>query len=123
LVTGIDGLYTYKGYYEFTAALRGDSVRGRQKGPNIVTFTDGGRIEFNRPVVCVSGLLYGERVVEWTDTMEFIDNENQLYCQLKFAERSFWRSSNDLPSDFFSGELVHGGTRISEVRGNYLENL
>ena len=76
MVTGLNGLYTYKGYYEFTGALEhcGNSVRGRQKGPNILTFVDGTSIEFSRPVCRISGLLYGERVLEWTESMEFIDN-------------------------------------------------
>jgi hypothetical protein len=49
-VIGPENSYKFYGFYEFTARVSGNSVIGRQKGPNIIEFHDGGRVVFERPI-------------------------------------------------------------------------
>ena len=103
--------------------MKGNSVIGQQKGPNVVRFSDGGCVEFNRPVCKIGGLIYGKRIMEWQNAMEFWDAGNDLYCKIEFSSRGSLLSRNKMPSDFFHGIVEQGGRTLSDVRGNYLESL
>ena len=70
-------LYIFKGFYEYTGSLRGNYVLGRQKGPNTIVFNDNQEITFTLPLCKLSGLIYGNRIVEWTKDMEFYDNDGR----------------------------------------------
>jgi hypothetical protein len=102
----INPLYTYTGFYEFTGAVKGNSVVGQQKGPNIVRFNDGQVIEFVRPTCRIGGLIYGKRVLEWTKSMTFEDRGNGLLCEIKFEDRGTLFSRGKMPSDFFAGAIT-----------------
>ena len=63
LVENHEGLYFVEGSYEYTAKVTdlGNSVTGRQAGKNRVHFRDGTVIEWEYPVMKISGLIFGKR--------------------------------------------------------------
>lgn len=111
-VFGPDDCYHYFGYGEWSAAFRGNSVKGHQAGPNIITFADGGRITFSLPEAHVGGILFGDRIIEYLGTIDFRDEQNRLACDLvmnpndqKFFS-SFFSSKKKVPTDYLKGEII-----------------
>ncbi len=93
--------YTYYGYYEYKASLSfTGNLSGRQEGPNIVRFEDGQIISYSLPKVSISGLLFGDRIIEWVGNMIFKDEKNDLSCKLQFYEGGLF-SRKAHPSDYF----------------------
>jgi hypothetical protein len=89
----------------------------------VVQFADGSAIEFSRPQCRISGLMYGKRILEWTDGMAFLDRTNQLSVKIEFADRGGIFAKAKQPSDFFSGEILQDGVKVSECRGSYLDSM
>jgi len=95
---GPDHLYYLYGYGEWTAAFRGNSVKGAQKGPLFVEFRDGTKIKYNLPLVLLNGVLWGDRIMEYEGVVAFSDEKkwitsNNTYsntCKWKFFWRIFW---------------------------------
>lgn len=77
-VQGPQHLYIYKGHYEFGGKLKGNSVAGKQAGPNTIQFPDGGEIVFYKPLCKIRGLLFGDRVLEFCEDIRFQDLHNQF---------------------------------------------
>jgi hypothetical protein len=77
-VQGPKQLYIYKGHYEFGGKLKGNSVAGKQAGPNIIQFPDGGEIVFYKPLCKIRGLIFGDRVLEFCEDIRFSDLRNQF---------------------------------------------
>ena len=65
MVEDVEGMFVYEGSYEYTARVTdlGNSGIGRQIGKNIIRFTDGTIIEFELPIMKISGLIFGKRTV------------------------------------------------------------
>jgi len=79
--------YLYYGYYEYKASLKGNSLVGRQEGPNTIQFNDDNqKITYILPQIAISGLLFGARVIEWFGSIEFKDERNDLCCKVGFYE-------------------------------------
>ena len=53
------------------------------------------------PQCKISGLLYGTRVLEQSETMIFEDKKNDIWCQLTFSEGGGFFSKSDFPTDYF----------------------
>ena len=96
--------YKFYGYYEYTAKLKsitGNSVDGQLKGPSTIEFPDGEKITFTYPPVSISGLLYGNRIIQWEKSFEFVDHVNNLECVLNFTpEPKFYQKFKE-PTDIF----------------------
>lgn len=90
LVENSDNLFIFEGSYEYTARVTdlGNSVTGRQIGKNRVRFTDGSYVEWEYPVMKISGLLFGKRTTQWVGSFEFIDKKNQLKAKLEFSKEA-----------------------------------
>eukprot|EP01017_Pseudomicrothorax_dubius_P046364 TRINITY_DN8156_c0_g1_i4.p1 TRINITY_DN8156_c0_g1~~TRINITY_DN8156_c0_g1_i4.p1 ORF type:complete len:199 (+),score=51.57 TRINITY_DN8156_c0_g1_i4:64-660(+) len=113
------------GYYEYKAALRGNSVVGKQEGPNNVRFQDGTVITFNCPSVRISGFLYGDRIIELFGDIHFEDKKNDLGLKLTFTERGFF-GFGDHDSDYFTGDIVklsNPEIKLSKVEGSFIGNI
>lgn len=111
------------GYGEWTAGFRGNTVIGHQKGPNYVSFGDGTVIEYSLPAMNVSGIIMGDRIIEYVGTIEFRDERNHLACDIVFNPKEakdggyfgFW-SKQVIPSDHFKGTIVRVTESLTESK-------
>lgn len=111
------------GYGEWTAGFRGNTVIGHQKGPNYVAFNDGTVISYSLPAMHVSGIIMGDRVIEYVGSIEFRDEKNNLSCDIVFNPKEakdggyfgFW-SKQLIPSDHFKGTIVKTKESLSESK-------
>ncbi|CAK4243512.1 unnamed protein product [Aphanomyces euteiches] len=91
-----------------------------------VQFTaDGGVVEFTLPSVRMSGLLWGERIIELAGTILFQDKANDISCELRLNpdEHKGMFASNKAPTDYFRGSLVAKGDVLCDVSGSWLEEI
>ncbi|CDW82058.1 oxysterol binding family protein [Stylonychia lemnae] len=124
-VENIDGLFTLEGSYEYTARVTdlGNSVTGRQIGKNRVKFQDGSFVEWEYPVMRISGLIFGKRTTTWLGSFEFVDNKNQLRAQLEFSKEGGFFTRQSLPIDCIEGTIQGQGQEVSKIQGSWLEFL
>jgi hypothetical protein len=115
--------YVYRGFYELKGRLSGNSVVGEQIGPNTVEFPGGEEVVFARPPGRISGLLWGERILEFINEIPFTDKKNGLECTIKFAGKGGLFSRASQASDFLAGEILEYGQVVGTVSGNYLDKL
>lgn len=66
-----DGSYRMYGQVKWSVSGRPSGLRSRHRGLCHVEFADGGHITFTLPTVVVSGLMFGDRVIELADQMSF----------------------------------------------------
>jgi|LauGreDrversion4_2_1035121.scaffolds.fasta_scaffold288987_1 hypothetical protein len=80
-------LFTYEGTFIFQGKIGnlGNALIGRQGGKNRVHFLDGTVIEFEFPFLKMGGVLYGKRVLQWIDSLEFNDKKNGLTARMEFS--------------------------------------
>eukprot|EP00923_Selenidium_pygospionis_P011115 GHVN01019321.1.p1 GENE.GHVN01019321.1~~GHVN01019321.1.p1 ORF type:complete len:1149 (-),score=124.97 GHVN01019321.1:1376-4822(-) len=121
--------YRFHGFYEFKGQLKGNYLLTMQDGQNYVDFTDGTRVEWNLPTAKVSGLIWGQRIFEWVDKIEFKDISNGLRCVLDMCRdtRPFLGPAKG-PSDSFRGTIVkvdsvNEASVVANVTGSWLEAL
>ncbi|CAD8169140.1 unnamed protein product [Paramecium octaurelia] len=116
--------YRFYGHFEYQAALRYNAVIGHQVGENAVEFSDGQRIAFSMPPAKVSGLIYGARLLEWYGSIKFVDQKNDMVCDIKFSEGAgMLIGRNQKPTDYFEGTLFQHNRVISKVEGSWLESI
>ncbi|CEL98315.1 unnamed protein product [Vitrella brassicaformis CCMP3155] len=121
---GPDGLFRFWGFYEFKGQLKGNAAVGRQEGPLVVEFHDGGRVEYTMPAAKLSGLIWGARTFEWVDRLRFEDRANGLTCTLVLAPDG--RPLFGLPRtpvDTLRGSIKKDGKSVVSVTGSWLEGL
>eukprot|EP00922_Rhytidocystis_sp_ex-Travisia-forbesii_P063674 GHVS01094692.1.p1 GENE.GHVS01094692.1~~GHVS01094692.1.p1 ORF type:complete len:458 (-),score=88.58 GHVS01094692.1:16-1221(-) len=94
-VCGPNNIFTLHGYFEFKGQLKGNYAFAYQEGPCMLDFPDGGRIEWTMPAIKISGLIWGHRLYEWIDNMEFVDKQNNLSCTLQLAASAATSSAAD----------------------------
>lgn len=128
-VIAADKSWHYWGRGVWSASFRGNTVKGNQKGWNHVDFADGHRISFTIPQVHVHGIMMGERYVDFHGTMDFVDEANDLHCELQmnpdrkgFVKSLFKRA--ETPTDWFRGVITKGpaktGQELCAVEGSWL---
>eukprot|EP01092_Planopodium_desertum_P009530 TRINITY_DN40803_c0_g4_i1.p1 TRINITY_DN40803_c0_g4~~TRINITY_DN40803_c0_g4_i1.p1 ORF type:complete len:386 (-),score=76.88 TRINITY_DN40803_c0_g4_i1:62-1063(-) len=125
-----DGSWKFYGYGEYAASFRGNSIKGGLKGPHWIEFADGTSIKYDLPIICMSGFLFGDRIVEYTGSMHFADKKNRLAADVHIAvnQGNFISNlfSKKNPSDYLEGEIYSldkEGERekeLSEVLGTWL---
>ena len=81
--------------------MRGNSLVGRQEGPNKIVFKDGQEITYELPPIRISGLLFGKRVIELYENIIFKDEKNDMICKLQFYEGGGIFRARLHPSDYF----------------------
>jgi hypothetical protein len=67
--------------------------------------------------------MYGKRVLEWTDGMEFLDRVNSVTAKITFADRGGLFTKAKQPSDFFNGSISVNDSEVATCTGSYLEGL
>lgn len=94
-VTGPKALYTLSGIYEFESATSRNAIVNHQIGTAKVVFHDGHTITYTVPQIKMSGILFGDRVVELTGVCKFVDAANHLVGEVNFdANNSFLMKSH-----------------------------
>jgi hypothetical protein len=93
-VAGPKGLYRMSGVYEFESVSARNSLVNYQNGTGTVSFPDGVVVTYTMPQIKMSGILFGDRVVEIVGSSRFEDSTNRLVGELKFdANSSFLKKS------------------------------
>jgi hypothetical protein len=112
-VYGPDNLWHYYGYGEWSAAFRGNSVKGHQFGPNLITFQDGTTITYSLPEANVGGILFGDRIIEYLGTIDFRDEKNGLSCDVVIDPKEntgffggWFSGAKRKPTDYFKGDIL-----------------
>ncbi|RHZ26216.1 hypothetical protein DYB37_002564 [Aphanomyces astaci] len=106
-------------------AMHTNTFTQMQNGPVVVAFPDGGRVELALPSMRVSGLLWGDRVLDLVGSITFRDEANDLVCDLKlnFDEHKGLFASNKAPTDCFRGTIMQHGDSVCDVTGSWLDEL
>jgi hypothetical protein len=138
-VLGPSRSWQLSGYHDFKASFRPNGIGGGQYGPNHVDFPDGTRITFNMPSVNLSGIMWGDRVCEWSGTSTFEDTKNNLKGEIHFnPDRQtglmsyVWGSTQETPTDFIRGSIFREKKNAdgsidkvvsSKLEGSWLDGL
>lgn len=93
-LTGPKGLYQLSGVYEFESSTSRNSIVNHQLGSTKVVFQDGHAISYTVPQIRMSGLLFGERVVELTGACKFVDAAHHLVGDVTFGANSSFLSKS-----------------------------
>ncbi|EGG13889.1 oxysterol binding family protein [Cavenderia fasciculata] len=102
--------FHYHGYGVWSAACRGNVVKGYQKGTHTITFADGTTITWTLPEILIKGIFWGDRVTEFAGKIVFTDEKNKLGCEITFNPhalgfvRSIFSKQKE-PSDYFCGHV------------------
>eukprot|EP00696_Hemimastix_kukwesjijk_P004896 gnl/Hemi2/16262_TR5406_c0_g1_i1.p1 gnl/Hemi2/16262_TR5406_c0_g1~~gnl/Hemi2/16262_TR5406_c0_g1_i1.p1 ORF type:complete len:410 (-),score=155.90 gnl/Hemi2/16262_TR5406_c0_g1_i1:252-1481(-) len=131
--------YHLHGYAGYKAAVRGNSVKGQQTGPNILDFRDGTRIVWELPYLTMCGIMWGQRVLDYCGHLVLEDLTHHMKCEITFNPEAvgwiasfFW--SPKKPTDFFRGEIFASNTAtvgkskakkqvLSTCEGSWLDYL
>jgi hypothetical protein len=123
------GEYALSGWASWEASMRGNSVKSRQTGPTECRFADGQCVRWEMPEIWLSGILWGDRVLEFLGTMRFHDEANGLALDLKFNPEkvnfflSMFGAKSATPSDHFRGEITRGGKCVAVADGSWLTHV
>eukprot|EP00824_Muranothrix_gubernata_P022455 TRINITY_DN5435_c0_g1_i2.p2 TRINITY_DN5435_c0_g1~~TRINITY_DN5435_c0_g1_i2.p2 ORF type:complete len:239 (-),score=47.89 TRINITY_DN5435_c0_g1_i2:44-760(-) len=110
-IFGPDESYYYYGKAEFSGAFRGNSMKCRRHGTNHIVFKDGTRVSWVQPWCYIRGVLWGERVSEFVQLMDFHDETHDLTVELHFNPddhgfiRNLFSRAIRRPSDYCVGEM------------------
>ncbi|KAL6750754.1 hypothetical protein V8C86DRAFT_2799239 [Haematococcus lacustris] len=126
------GKFVFHGNGNWVAGIKGNHVKGRQTGDNVVTFADGSSIKYELPSVTVRGVLWGHRCIKYSGEMTFVDETNNLKVQLEVDPQpqqsyisSWFRSKKSLgyKPDQIRGSLMQGSTVLDNISGNWLHYI
>lgn len=113
-LTGPKGLYELSGVYEFESATSRNSLVNHQIGTATIVFQDGHSISYTVPQIKMTGILFGERVVELTGVGKFVDAAHHLVGEVNFGANSSFLSKS-------RGEDIKGCIYPAKVRVNNID--
>ncbi|DBA04803.1 TPA: hypothetical protein N0F65_004440 [Lagenidium giganteum] len=124
-LNGPKGLYQLTGIYEFESVTSRNSIINHQVGSAKIIFHDGQVITYTVPQIKMSGILFGERVVELVGIAKFVDTANQLVGEVNFeANNSFLMKSTAEDIKGFIGHAKKSSKHpISTLQGSWLTHL
>eukprot|EP00828_Plagiopyla_frontata_P032168 TRINITY_DN4197_c0_g1_i1.p1 TRINITY_DN4197_c0_g1~~TRINITY_DN4197_c0_g1_i1.p1 ORF type:complete len:574 (+),score=57.56 TRINITY_DN4197_c0_g1_i1:565-2286(+) len=109
--------YYMDGKWELAANMHTNSLTGKQIGLGHIKFLNNQtEIFFSRPASEISGLLWGQRVVNYAGKSILYDVQNQLYCELLFHAETSIFSKSQHPIDYFKGAIY-------KVKKQFVEQL
>jgi len=142
LIEGPGDSFRLSGRGESKAKFSTNSMTVGMTGINELSFDDGTLIKWRFPVMRISGVIMGTRVVEHIGRWIFQDFTNDLICSIEFVDNSgmmnFFRSSSGKRSDEFEGfiarhrnvEFLQGddeikdlGEKICTVEGSWIDSI
>ncbi|KAJ6229199.1 oxysterol-binding protein [Anaeramoeba flamelloides] len=127
--------YHFFGNGIWSASFRGNKINCSQEGKCQLNFKDGTIISWNNPLVHISGVLWGDRVTNFTGKMLFKDQTNDLEAQIIFdpASLGFVKSiffSQKLPTHSISGTIYKSSPKkkknrkiFSKIEGSWIESI
>lgn len=115
LYHGPKDAYKVWGPSMFSAHAGLNSLSLTTKGWRKIQFADTKQVIHNTfPNEYYEGSFWGTFYTETVGTMDFVDKENKIFCQLKFG------SVKKKPSDYFEGSILVDGKPVSTVSGTCL---
>lgn len=125
---GSCGRWKFYGHHEYVATFRPNGLIGGQHGPNTVEFDDGTKITFDMAHLKLSGVLFGERVITYTDKIVFRDAKSDIRCEIELNPDAVsglrsWVYSAKTPADTFRGALYMGDREVCSAEGSWLREL
>jgi hypothetical protein len=138
---GPNNLFKFTGYGQIRAGLSGpNTIKASKLGKHLIEFNNGDQIEYTAPNMKISGIVLGQRNVNFEGTFEVIDKKNHLKALFQFEQdpgmissfagkiKGFWSKKEKLPSDFFKvkiGKLTENGSfdEICDGIGSWLQYL
>lgn len=127
-VIGPQASWMFHGHHECTASFRPNGILAGQTGPNTLEFFDGTKITYNIPSMRISGILFGDRLVHYSDTLTFEDAANKLKCEIELNPdglsglRALVQTAKS-PADTLRGTLTKNGQLLCEVTGSWIDQL
>ncbi|KAJ0400970.1 hypothetical protein P43SY_008773 [Pythium insidiosum] len=123
---GPRGLYELTGVFEFESSTSRNSIVNHQIGNVTVTFHDGDVISYTLPQIKMSGVLFGERVVELTGTAKFTNSKHHLTADVDFDANNGFLSKSQ--ADDIKGQIIstaRGAAKhpVSILSGSWLSHL
>mmetsp|Transcript_21576 Transcript_21576/g.39467 ORF Transcript_21576/g.39467 Transcript_21576/m.39467 type:complete len:352 (-) Transcript_21576:28-1083(-) len=106
-----NGQFRFTGHGQLVAGLSGpNTLYASKKGRNVISFFDGTVIEYDAPSMEISGLVMGERIVNYVGKFNVTDITHQLVCECEFVTKkgmigsltSWFKSKTTHPTDFFN---------------------
>lgn len=84
-IVGPGKSYELSGYGIMNSSLTGaNSVKGWREGKSLIRFRDGTKITFTTPDACVSGLVMGDRIYNYSGGIIITDHTNQIESVIVF---------------------------------------
>ncbi|KAJ6232620.1 oxysterol-binding protein [Anaeramoeba flamelloides] len=127
--------YHFFGNGIWSASFRGNKINCSQEGKCQLNFKDGTIISWNNPLVHISGVLWGDRVTNFTGKMLFEDQTNGLEAQIIFDPTSlgFFKSiffSQKSSTHTISGTIYKSPVKkkknkkiFSKMEGSWIESI
>lgn len=134
-MVGRDNLFQFVGHGQLLAGLVGpNTLLASKQGKNNISFSDGGAVEYSCPKLQISGLVYGERTVNFVGSCSVEDAGNKLRCEIEFGGHNgvlnwltSWWSKPLVLSDYFTAtikqysENSNSTVEIAKGGGSWLE--
>lgn len=111
--------YKIQGHFEVVAALRPNSMTGKQLGSADIIFNNGRRLTFTLPPCEINGFAFGPRYLNYGGKCLLLDRENLLAAELSFNpdKKGFIKglfSKQQTPADFFEGGIYRVNPKFIE---------
>ncbi|KAJ3441694.1 oxysterol-binding protein [Anaeramoeba flamelloides] len=129
-----DNLYHLHGRLTFKCKYKGYAIDGHSHGTTTIDFADGSKITCTFPILHLTGVVMGDRIVEYISTATYNDPINNLSCELTFNPepqgwiKSIFSTQEQTPSDMFNGQIIQKDKKnkekvICEVNGSWLGRI
>lgn len=117
-MVGPNDLYVFHGHGQIIAGLAGpNTIKAGKQGKHIIRFSNGDVVEYTAPNMKISGVVLGQRNVNFHGTFEVTDVKNQFAARITFEEdpgvlnsikgklTGFLGAKKQIPSDFFNVKI------------------
>ena len=131
--------YIFHGHGQIVAGLAGaNTIKASKKGRHVIQFRNGDTVEYTAPNMKISGVVLGQRNVNFEGSFEVTDGNNGIVAvitfeggksiieQIKGKFGNFWKKEVGLPSDFFQVRIYSEGEERKEIAqgsGSWLEYI
>ena len=86
-MTGPDYSYIFQGHGQIIAGLSGaNTLKACKQGKHHIRFKNGDLVEYIAPNMKISGLVLGQRNVNFDDSFEVNDRANKIVARFTFEE-------------------------------------
>ena len=84
---GPNNLYTFYGHGQIVAGLSGaNTIRASKRGKHVIQFRNGDLVEYTAPSMIISGVVIGQRNVNFEGTFEVKDTTNKISAEFTFEQ-------------------------------------